>query len=135
MTSHSGIITFAFFHTGRCAISSASSAAVCCGMPSLGRSHWVDSEAVCFSSMERRPLLWVGGSDVPPRMKPIFAAGRRSHSRSDKPFEQLHFHQVAWLDIALRSGQHDEAIGLRHGRQYAGALVAGGAHSPCTTVV
>src|SRR5437764_246209 len=47
---------------------------------------------------------------------------------SDHAFEHQHVHRVAWCHAALCMVQHDQAVGLHHGAEDAGALVAGGAH-------
>src|SRR5437763_1164129 len=44
---------------------------------------------------------------------------------SDRAVEHLHFDGFAGGDVAYQRAEDDEAVGLRHRRQDAGALVAG----------
>src|SRR5262249_6670362 len=48
----------------------------------------------------------------------------------DDAFQHLHFHHGAGRNVTLRFRQYDEAVGLRHGAQDAGTLLAGDAHAP-----
>src|SRR5512142_2350348 len=53
----------------------------------------------------------------------------------DQAFEQLHVDFDAGLDIARRSRQHDEAVRLRHRREYSGTLVARRLHLPAAGAI
>ena len=61
-----------------------------------------------------------------------FLKNRWRQTRLHRAFEQHHLYFVSRGDVALGVMQHDEAIGLDHRAEHAGALVARGAHHQAT---